>query len=119
MASHQARASSAARYGGTLSVRTIGPDDCLNDQLSTTNVANEIDVALMDPLVTLNQQGKPSPDLATSWTVSNGGKVYTFFLRHGVHFSNGDPFNASAVKWNFENVVNPKNKSPNFSMLGP
>jgi len=36
--------------------------------------------------------------LASSWTESSDGMNYTFFLRHGVTFSNGDPFNAY-VMW--------------------
>ena len=36
--------------------------------------------------------------LAKSWTVSSDGMNYTFFLRSGVIFSNGDPFNAY-VMW--------------------
>jgi peptide/nickel transport system substrate-binding protein len=118
-ASHLAGPLLASRYGGSLSIRTIGPNDCLNDQLSTTNVANQIDEGLMDPLITADQKGKPSPDLATSWKIANGGKTVTFFLRHGVRFSNGDPFDASSVKWNYEHVLNPKTKSPDTGMLGP
>ena len=34
------------------------------------------------------------PGLAQNWTVSSNGTVYTFNLRQGVKFSNGDPFNA-------------------------
>ncbi|MBV8081311.1 MAG: hypothetical protein JO186_13165, partial [Actinobacteria bacterium] len=30
---------------------------------------------------------KPVPDLASSWTVTNGGKTYTFHLRHGIKFA--------------------------------
>jgi peptide/nickel transport system substrate-binding protein len=36
--------------------------------------------------------------LAENWTVSSDGMTYTFFLRHGVTFSNGDPCNAY-VMW--------------------
>lgn len=36
--------------------------------------------------------------LAQSWIVSSDGLNYTFYLRHGVTFSNGDPFNAY-VMW--------------------
>jgi len=36
--------------------------------------------------------------LAQNWTVSSDGMTYTFFLRPGVTFSNGDPFNAY-VMW--------------------
>lgn len=41
------------------------------------------------------------PDLATNWTVSSNAETYTFHLRPGVSFSNGDPFNAYVVWTNF------------------
>ena len=42
------------------------------------------------------------PVLATSWTISRDGKVYTFTLRPGVKFNDGTPFDAAAVKANVE-----------------
>ncbi|MCD6275586.1 MAG: ABC transporter substrate-binding protein, partial [Thermoplasmata archaeon] len=39
------------------------------------------------------------PSLATDWSVDSSGKIWTFHLRKGVKFSNGDPFNAEAVKY--------------------
>jgi peptide/nickel transport system substrate-binding protein len=42
------------------------------------------------------------PVLAVSWTVSRDGKVYTFKLRDGVKFSDGTPFDATAVKLSVE-----------------
>jgi len=42
------------------------------------------------------------PCLATSWTVSPDGKTWRFKLRHGVRFQDGTPFNADAVKFNFD-----------------
>jgi peptide/nickel transport system substrate-binding protein len=118
-ASHLTGSLLAARQGGSISIRTIGPNDCMNPQLSTTNVTNQIAVATLDPLITANQKGKPTPDLATSWKVTNGGKTITFSLRHGVRFSNGDPFDATSVKWNYEHVLNPKTKTPDAAFLGP
>jgi len=41
------------------------------------------------------------PGLATSWSVSPDGTMYTMTLRQGVTFSNGDPFNAYQVWANF------------------
>jgi peptide/nickel transport system substrate-binding protein len=38
------------------------------------------------------------PLLATSWARANGGKKWTFHLRHGVKFHTGRPFNAAAAK---------------------
>jgi len=37
------------------------------------------------------------PDLSTDWTISSDFKAYTYNLRQGVKFSNGDPFNAYQV----------------------
>ena len=39
------------------------------------------------------------PWLASSMTVSPNGTVYTFALRHGIKFSDGTPFNSTAVKF--------------------
>lgn len=44
------------------------------------------------------------PLLAESWEISDDGKVYTFHLRKGVKFHDGEPFNAEAVKQNIEAV---------------
>jgi peptide/nickel transport system substrate-binding protein len=41
------------------------------------------------------------PSLATSYTVSDDGRVYTFQLRKGVKFHDGTPFNAEAVEFNY------------------
>jgi peptide/nickel transport system substrate-binding protein len=60
--------------------------------------------AVYQPLVSINpaaeeQQGKLVflPGLAQNWTVSPDGLTYTFNLRQGITFSNGDPFNAFQV----------------------
>ena len=46
------------------------------------------------------------PDLATKWTNSPNGKVWTFTLRQGVTFTDGTPFNAQAVCYNFDRWYN-------------
>jgi peptide/nickel transport system substrate-binding protein len=57
------------------------------------------------------------PGLATSWTITNGGKTYTFNLRHGVTFQDGTPYNARAQVKVFDRLLNPKN--PNYVMKEP
>ncbi|MEZ9229636.1 nickel ABC transporter substrate-binding protein [Vibrio amylolyticus] len=58
-----------------------------------------------EPLVKYNKGGELLPWLAKSWEVSEDGKAYTFFLRDDVKFSNGETFNAQAVKANFDQVL--------------
>jgi peptide/nickel transport system substrate-binding protein len=112
-------ASAVSRYGGTVQVRLSATPDCLDDTKAANNADNQIAEAWIDPLITLDQHGKPSPDLALSWKVSPGGRAYTFFLRHGVRFSDGNPLTASAVKWTFERILRPSTKSQNAGLLGP
>ncbi|KAA9007804.1 ABC transporter substrate-binding protein [Histidinibacterium aquaticum] len=46
------------------------------------------------------------PHLATDWEISEDGTVYTFTLREDVTFHDGTPFNAEAVKFNFDRMLN-------------
>ncbi len=45
------------------------------------------------------------PALATDWSISEDGTEYTFNLREGVTFHDGSPFNAEAVVFNFERMI--------------
>lgn len=45
------------------------------------------------------------PALATSWTIGEDGTEYTFELRDGVEFHDGAPFNAQAVEFNFDRML--------------
>jgi len=45
------------------------------------------------------------PGLAKSWKVSKDKTEYTFTLKEGIEFSDGTPFNAEAVKFNFDRLL--------------
>lgn len=55
-------------------------------------------------LVRMDEDGKIQPGLASKWTVSEDQKTYDFTLQDGVTFSNGDKFDADAVKFSIERV---------------
>ncbi len=59
---------------------------------------------IYEPLL-LYDDGKLIPVLATSYEKSPDAKTWTFKLRQGVKFHNGEPFNAQAVKYSYERVV--------------
>lgn len=57
-------------------------------------------VNIYDQLLRVSDNGKSlNADLATSWKITSKGKVYTFHLRPGVHFQNGQRLTASDVKF--------------------
>ena len=60
---------------------------------------------LYETLTKINQDGSVSPLLAESWEVSPDLKTYTFKLRRGVQFHNGEPFNAHTVKFAFDRAA--------------
>jgi peptide/nickel transport system substrate-binding protein len=67
---------------------------------------------LFDNLISRDPMSmKPVPHLAVSWRLVNE-LTWEFKLRQGVKFHNGEPFNAATVKYNFERVLNPDQKSP-------
>jgi peptide/nickel transport system substrate-binding protein len=61
--------------------------------------------AVYESLVKLTPDGKIAPQLATTWDVSKDGLTYTFHLRTGVKFQDGEPFNAAAVKTSIDRMT--------------
>lgn len=83
-------------YASTKDIRDINPH-LYSGEMAAQNM-------VFEPLVMNTEQGVV-PHLATSWEISDDNKTYTFHLRRHVTFSDGEPFNAHAVKRNFEAVL--------------
>lgn len=77
----------------------------------TTNTAAVIDRVLYNNvyqgLVRVNRDGEVVPCLAKSWDISRNGKIYTFHLKKGVTFHNGDSFTSSDVKYTLNRAMDP------------
>lgn len=94
--------------GGTF-IFGKGRDATRLDPADTTDGESSIVTeALFDKLVHFQADSTAlEPGLATSWEISEDGKSYTFHLRQGVHFHDGTPFDAEAVKINFDRQRKP------------
>lgn len=115
-------AASTAVRGGTLTFAlatepTIGG---LDPNVSPAAVAHRVMQNIYDTLVIQRPDFSYAPGLASAWEVSDDGLVWTFTLRSDVTFHDGTPFNAEAVKFNFERIKNPDTGSYfATTLLGP
>ncbi|HEY3097844.1 MAG TPA: ABC transporter substrate-binding protein [Methylomirabilota bacterium] len=74
---------------------------------STSSNDIRISFNLFDNLVSRHPDGKLFPSLATEWKLTNP-TTWTFKLRLGVKWHNGDPFSSADVKYSFERTWDPK-----------
>lgn len=104
--SSSAASGSTPRAGGSLTVLEgssfAGAWPGLDPATDTDGAAN---MSYMDSifgeLFELTAGGKTTGDLATGYQFTNGGKTVVINLRQGVKFSDGTPFNAAAVVYNW------------------
>ncbi|MDR5682478.1 MAG: ABC transporter substrate-binding protein [Armatimonadota bacterium] len=92
--------------------------DTLNQHLSNNTPCRMVARHVLDNLVAVNPaDGTVHPWLAESWEITAGGRIYTFRLRRGVRFHDGTPFNAEAVRFNFEWTMSPDRPRRGFRYL--
>ncbi|HUG63129.1 MAG TPA: ABC transporter substrate-binding protein, partial [Methylomirabilota bacterium] len=105
------RRSAQATPGGTVTV-AVQADPCTLDCHVNSCTRDSIyHHALFDHLIQRSPDGTLYPALATEWSVAEDGVTWTLRLRNDVMFHDGTPFNAEAVVFNFERIVNPDTKS--------
>lgn len=90
-------AESVLKIGISTPVGALNPQGYGQNQMFAQNMVYE-------GLVKVSKKGEIVPSLATSWEIKDS-KIYTFILRENVYFSNGERFNAKAVKKNFDSIL--------------
>ena len=70
-------------------------------------IGEVVHLSVLEGLTKINMDGKITPLLAESWSTDPDGKVYTFKLKKGVKFHDGEAFDASDVKFSFERAKAP------------
>jgi peptide/nickel transport system substrate-binding protein len=118
-ASSTGASAQGGRRGGTLRAALDADPPTMDPHLSGSAVDRQVYQNLYDKLVDTDASLAVVPMLATSWTISQDGKTVTFKLRRGVTFHDGTPFNADAVKYNFERMLDPKFPSVRRSEIRP
>jgi peptide/nickel transport system substrate-binding protein len=106
-ATHAVAASSTLVVGSNIAPPILDPT------ASPSAAIDEVfDYNVYQHLAQLTPKGTIVPVLATSWKVSNAGRTYTFTIRSGVRFSNGDRLTPAAVVFSLKRVIAPKSTYP-------
>ncbi|NBU38668.1 MAG: hypothetical protein EBS32_10640, partial [Actinobacteria bacterium] len=94
--------SAAAKKGGTITyaIDATVSGWCFSNALSGGPLG--VTRMVYESLVDRDSKGNFIPQLAESWTPDAANQVWTFKLRSGIKFSNGEDFNADVVKLNME-----------------
>jgi peptide/nickel transport system substrate-binding protein len=105
-------AAAPATKGGTLKLAMQTPATAINPLL-VSDAGGLCLLAQTGEFLTFdnNQLLHLEPMLATKWTPSKGGALWTFALRQGVKFHDGSPMTADDVVYTFQELANPKNAS--------
>jgi len=100
--------------------RGNGPEpDSLDPQRARTDAAFNILRDLFEGLTAVGPDGDAVPAAAESWTVSAGGLEYTFRLREGLRWSNGDPVTGGDYVAGMRRLADPATASPYAQVLEP
>jgi peptide/nickel transport system substrate-binding protein len=107
--------------GGEVILGYIDEPPTMDPRVSGSAKATNLMVNLFDTLIALDREtGELVPGLATSWEASEDVSAYSFHLRNDVTFHDGTPFNAEAVKYTFDSIMDPELRSLSaIGNLGP
>lgn len=121
---HAARAAAPARLqdpqqGGTLRLGFVSSQIVTLDPglLAQGVVAGSVLPSLHSSLVQFDEGLGLIPDLAETWEVSEDGLQYTFTLREGLTFHNGDSLTSADFLYTYERTTNPDFASPHANKL--
>jgi len=107
-----------AKRGGTLTAAwNIDKFTSLDPQMAVGADQMSLLINVCEGLTRLTPTLDVEGALATSWDVSSDGLTYTFHLRRGVKWHNGDDFTSADMAYTYQRGVDPKTGSPSAGSL--
>lgn len=98
--------------GGTYTEGLIGQPQYFNPVFALSDVDQDVTSLVFSGLMRVNEKGELVPDLAESFTISENGKVYDFYLRKNISWHDGQLFTSDDVYFTFQLLKNPDTNSP-------
>ncbi len=106
------------KKGGTITEAQFSDVRTFNPVLSNDTTSGLITSLMFDGLVYVDPDTlQPAPLLATKWEIGSDNKTYTFTLKQGVKWHDGQPFTADDVKFSYEAYLNPDTGTPRAGTL--
>ena len=84
-----------------------GEPDNIDPNKSSFATESAVISRVFEPLMTFDKDLKPQPAAATGFDVSADGKTYTFHLRQGAKYSDGQPVKAKDFEYSFKRILDP------------
>ena len=108
----------AIKKGGTVITGSVLDVRTLNPLLVSDTASGEITSLVFDGLVDIDPDSLEAlPNLATKWEVSDDNKIYTFTLKEGVMWHDGEPFTAEDAKFSYDLYMNSETGTPRAGTL--
>lgn len=104
-------------FGGVLNIAMAEALTSVDAPASTSSSTQMVSVNINETLVAFSENYKMVPMLAESWDVSDDGKTYTFHLRQGVKFHNGEEMTSADVIASYERVMEISPAAARFDMV--
>ena len=101
-----------AQPQGELRVGIPWTPENLDPTMNLSSIRAMVGVTMFDSLVGRDADNRIVPQLAESWRLVDD-TTWQLKLRRSVVFHDGEPFNAEAVRFTFQRVLDPEQKSPN------
>jgi len=106
------------KYEQTLVWNNDAEPKTLDPALMTGVPEHNLALGLYEGLVTLHPETlQPLPGVAEWWEISKDGLTYTFHIRKGLKWSNGDPLTADDLAWSWSRALSPKTASQYAEMF--
>ncbi|MBI1299697.1 hypothetical protein GC175_32635 [bacterium] len=103
--------SEAVPTGGTVTVAINREPDRLDPNVGSARFDDQVHLNIFDTPIYRDADLNFVPGLVTEWSVDETSTVWTLKLREGVTFHDGTAFNAEALKFNFDRIIDPATAS--------
>jgi len=106
-----AASDAAAAPGGSVVVALNREPDMLDPNVGSSRFDDQVHINIFNTPLYRDAELNFVPGLVTEWSVDDAGTTWTLKLRQGVTFHDGTPFDAEALKFNFDRIKNPETAS--------